>query len=248
MFINIMLPVVTLITATKNRHKHLSRVVRFVLDQTYTGKIYHLIFNNAVEHLRLNSNLPGEKFILVNNWRSYSTGQKYTTLGEIYNDAITHVPEDTDIVNMMDDDDIYFPNHVEEGVKGLLESGKKAYKPKKSYYKRGKSAVILAENVLEPSIFVRFDHIKKYGFSEETTAQHHQWISPLLDEGEIVAGNPGIPTYICDWSGELPTFKTSGNPHDPDNFTNYEKATKFIGDGIITPCSEKLAKYYYRLK
>ena len=243
-----MKPTVTLITCTKNRHKHLSRVVRFVLNQTYSGKIYHLIFNNATEKLRLNTNLSPEKFILVNNCRSYLTGNKYTNLGEIYNDAITHVPADTDIVNMMDDDDIYFPNHVEEGVKGLLESGKKAYKPQKSYYKRGKSTTILAENVLEPSIFVRFEHIKKFGFSEETTAQHHKWINPLIQEGEIIVGKPGIPTYICDWSGELPTFKTSGNPHDPNNFKNYETNTRDIGDGIVTPCSEKLAKYYYRLK
>lgn len=237
---------VCLITCTKNRHRQLERVVRFVLDQTYTDWV-HLIYNNSIADLRLNENLPKDKFILINNNLNLKTKQAYKTLGEIYNDAITFIPEDAQLVNFMDDDDIYLPNHVEEGVKGYTKSGLKAYKPKKSYYKHGKR-IDLMENVLEPSIFVEAAHIKKYGFGDESVAQHHQWLRPLEAERQILADPDGIPTYICDWSQEISTYKTSGNPSNPQNFETYASYSKDIGDGIITPCSEAQAKRYCKTK
>src|SRR6188472_2538309 len=126
---------VCLLTCTKNRNKHIKRLVRFVLDQTYTDFV-HLIYNNSPIELRLNANLPKDKFILVNNHLSLITKKPYTTLGEIYNDAIKFIPEDAHLVTFTDDDDIYLENHVEEGVKGYLRGGVKAYKPRRSYYKQ----------------------------------------------------------------------------------------------------------------
>lgn len=235
---------VALLTATKNRHSHLERLVKFALNQTSNDWV-HVIFNNSTEVLRLNKNLPEDKFILVNNPYSLKTNKPYTTLGEIYNDAIKFIPEDVDVINFMDDDDIYLPNHVEEGIKGLERSGKTAYKPEKSYFLYLKNAS-LESNTLEPSIFVMKDHILKYGFSEETTAQHIHWITPLISNKDISVDPNGIPTYICDWSQEISTFKTSGDPNNPNNFRNYDASSKDKGDGIITPCSQSWAEHYYK--
>src|SRR5688572_28352130 len=109
---------VCLITATKNRHKQLERVVRFALNQTSQDWV-HLIFNNAPEALRLNANLPTDKFILINKSLSTKTNKPFATLGDIYNDILPFIPEDCDVVNFMDDDDVFLPNHVEEGLNGL---------------------------------------------------------------------------------------------------------------------------------
>lgn len=237
---------VCLLTCTKNRHRQLERVVRFVLDQTYSDWV-HVIYNNSPSELRLNSNLPKEKFILINNHLNLKTKQPYKTLGEIYNDAITFIPDDVQLVNFMDDDDIYLPNHIEEGVKGYIRNAVKAYKPKKSYYKHGKR-LDLMENVLEPSIFVEKSHILEYGFGDESVAQHHQWLRPLELSSQIKADPDGIPTYICDWSQEIATYKTSGNPKNPKNFETYTQFSKDVGDGIITPCSQSLAEHYCRIK
>lgn len=237
---------VCLITCTKGRHQQLERVVRFSLNQT-SDNWTHLIYNNSCTALRLNANLPEDKYLLVNNCHSYETGKHYTTLGEIYNDAITHIPEDCDVVNFFDDDDIFFPSHVEEGIKGLTKGGKKAYKPQKSYYKHGK-VYSLVENVLEPSIFVLTSHIKGHGFSSETTAQHLKWLDPLVHTGEIFVDPEGKPTYICNWGDDIPTFKTSGNPGNPTNFDNYSNFSQDNGDFIITPCSSDKAKRYYKMK
>jgi glycosyltransferase involved in cell wall biosynthesis len=235
---------VCLLTCTKNRHIQLERVVRFVLNQTYSNWV-HLIYNNSQSELKLDTSLPTDKFILVNNFLNLTTGKPYKTLGEIYNDAITFIPKDVDLVNFMDDDDIYLPNHVEEGVKGYIRSGLKAYKPKKSYFKHGKG-IDLMDNVLEPSIFIQASHIKEYGFGDESVAHHHKWLRPLELQSQIISDKDGVPTYICDWSQEIPTYKTSGNPSNPRNFEVYSEYTRDIGDGIITPCLESIANQYCR--
>lgn len=236
---------VCLVTATKDRHKQLERVVRFSLDQTYDNWV-HLIYNNSTTIQRLNHNLP-DKFILVNKSLCTRTGKPYGNLGDIYTDILEFIPKDVDVINFMDDDDIFLTNHVEEGVKGLIRGGLVAYKPKRSWYKHGKRAD-LAENVLEPSIFVKADHIRTYGFSMETTAQHLQWLDPLVRENQIFVDPDGPATYICDWSQEIPTFKTSGDPNNPDNFTNYSNWSKDKGDGIITPCNESWADHWRHIK
>lgn len=237
---------VCLITATKNRHKQLERVVRFSLDQTYNNWV-HLIYNNADNIQVLDDSLPKDKFILINNYICTKTKSPYKTLGDIYNDILQYIPDDVDIINFMDDDDVFLQNHVEEGVKGLQRGKLLAYKPKRSWFRFGKQ-ITLAENTLEPSIFVTKDHILKYGFSSETTAQHLQWVNPLVYEKKIYVDPDGPPTYICDWSQEIPTFKTSGNPNNPDNFMNYSNASQDKGDGIITPCNESWANHYRYIK
>lgn len=241
-----MKPTICLLTATRDRHRQLERVVRFVMNQTYEGKIYHLIFNNSSEKLRLNIHLSPEKFILINSPVDTKTGKSYSTLGQIYNDAIRFVPTDAEVINFMDDDDIYLPSHVEEGIKGYLKGGLKAYKPKKSWFRYLKS-LSLEENTLEPSIFVRFDHVLEHGFSDETTAQHHKWINPLIVEGQFFVDPEGKPTYICDWSQEIKTFKTSGDPNNPNNFQNYSHNSIDKGDGLVSPCSQSWANHYCRL-
>lgn len=241
-----MTPKVCLLTCTKNRNKHIKRLVRFILDQTYPNFV-HLIYNNSANSIRLNSNLPANKFILINNHLNLQTKKPYTTLGEIYNDAIRFIPEDVKLVNFADDDDIYLENHVEEGVKGYLRGKKKAYKPRRSYYKQRGGKVSLTENVMEPSIFVEFEHVKEYKFGIENVAQHHKWLNPLITNKEIFVDD-AKPTYICDWSQEISTYKTSGNPHHPDNFKNYETYSQDIGDSIITPCSKTWADHYRKLK
>jgi len=226
--------VVTCITATRGRHKCIERVVDMMTKQNYQGKFYHLIYNNHPQELTLDPNLDPEKFILVNNSIDKVTGKEYTNLGAIYRDAITYVPEDTDIINFMDDDDMYSLNHISEGVAGYERGGKLGYKPKKSYYKGPHGAITLVENTMEPSIFVNFGHVKQYGFSEETTAQHLLWVNGLVYNNQISVDPDGPSTLTYDWSQEIPTFKTSGNPMNPHNFQNYTNYSNDNGDLIIS--------------
>lgn len=230
------------ITATCGRHSCLERSIRFFLDQDYAEKTL-LIYQNSIVFQRLNSNTP-KNVILINQCRN-SANQPYTCLGEIYNDAINHVPVDTDVLIFWDDDDIFLPNHMSEGIKGLQRGGKKAYKPARSIYKE-KENLVLVSNTLEPSMFVQFSHIKKYGFKNTTSDQHLSWIEPLVRDSDIFVDPEGIPTYICDWSQEIGTFKTSGNPYHDHNFSNYRSHSVDHGDGIITPISAAKAEIIYK--
>ena len=67
---------VVLVTATKNRHRQLERVVKFSLNQTSNDWV-HLIYNNAEDRLILSETLPKDKFILVNKSISTKTGKSY---------------------------------------------------------------------------------------------------------------------------------------------------------------------------
>lgn len=237
-------PKVCVITATKNRHEHLERSVRFFLDQDYLNSC-QLIYNNSTVDQRLNTNLDPDRVILVNQHIDSTTGQPYTTLGGIYNDAIKYIPEDVEIVGFMDDDDIFLPNHISEGVKGLIRGGKTAYKPERSLFKNG-ADITPAINTFEPSIFIKKEHILKYGFSLETSAQHLKWVDPLVWGGEIYVDPDGPSTLIYCWGNDIPTFKTSGNSQHPENFKNYETFSQDVGDRIITPINKEKAKEFYR--
>lgn len=226
------------ITATANRHTQLERVVRCMKDQDYKGKFYHLIFNNSCIPQNLDEELEKDKFILINNCLDTRTNKKYNTLGDIYQDLLQFIPEDVDLITFADDDDLYLPNHITKGVEGYLKGGLKAYKPIKSWFKTQGGKLELVNNTLEPSIFVELKHVKDKGFSPETTAQHLQWVNPLVYDQEIFVDPDGTPTYICDWSQEIATFKTSGDPNNPNNFNNYHNwssRNNSEDDRIITP-------------
>lgn len=230
-------PKVAIITCTRGRHTHLERVVRCMLDQDYTDFI-HIIYNNSCSEQRLNSNLPKDKFMLINNCLDLQTKQPYKTLGAIFRDAMSFVPPSVSIVNFADDDDLYLQRHVSEGVLGIERGGKTAYKPKYSYFKSARRIEKL-ENTLEPSIFVKREHVDKIGFDGDTVTYHLKWLNPLVYSNDIFVDPQGVSTLIYDWSQTLPTFKASGNPNNPDNFKNFEKASSNEGDLIITPSSPR---------
>lgn len=237
---------ITAIMATCGRHPLAERSMRFFVDQDYKGKHTLLIFNNSdVEQqlgpIEVNEN---KQVILINKYNNYKT------LGDIYNDALEFVPEDTDLVVHWDDDDIFLPNHLTEGAKGYdraRKDSRTAYKPAKSWYRHA-GGVELMSNTLEPSIFVDFNHLKEHKYSLETTAQHLQWLNPLVEQGKILVDPNGAPTLIYNWGDvNIPTFKTSGDPHNPGNFNNYRNFSRNHGDRILTPWPPEYAQEYYNL-
>lgn len=251
---------VVAIMATCGRHKLCERSLRFFLDQDYTGWHVLLIYNNSPvpQELQIAPGPPadvwskGNKLIkLINQHIDSQTDQPYTNLGAIYNDAIKQIPDgEADVIIHWDDDDIFMPNHISAGVEGLTLAemvGKVAYKPERSYF-RHPTGIQLMGNNLEPSVFVRADHIFKYGYSLTTSDQHMPWFNSLLSEGKMAVDSRGLPTLIYNWGDvEIPTFKTSGNAGNPHNFENYRNFSQDHGDQKLTPWSEEKVQNYYNL-
>lgn len=227
------------ITATCGRHKSLERCVQLFLDQDYSESHTLLIFNNSEVKQQLDKNICSKNIILVNNYIDYKTNKKYTNLGAIYRDALSMIPDNCNLVNFFDDDDLFYPNHITEGVKGFIRGNKEAYKPLYSLYRHSKG-VDKVNNVLEPSIFVSFNWVKKYGVRESTSDQHLQWLLPLIEQEKIFSDPEGVSTMIYNWGDDYSAFKTSGDMNNPNNFENYRKNSQDHGDKIITPLNFKL--------
>jgi len=234
------------ITATHGRHQCLERAVGLFLNNSYEDKTL-LIHNNSPVPQKLDRHYSN---IILVNYSERAFNQPYKSLGDIYNHTLILMEQmglHPDVVSHWDDDDMYLTNHIEEGVKGYtraLEEGKLAYKPKYSFY-RHHGGIVLMNNTLEPSIFVSYDHLYGYGYSDETTAQHLKWVNPLVYEKKILVDEHGPATLIYNWGPDVPTFKTSGDPNNPHNFSNYRNFSVDNGDRVITPLSpEELQPYY----
>jgi hypothetical protein len=225
---NSLLPIVCLVTCTKGRHSLLERNIACFLNQNYDGKIIQLVYNNS-SHIQQLGEFPlpeNREIILINRNLSLSNNVPYTTCSEIFTDAIKYIPEECEIVNFFDDDDLFLSCHVSEGVKGI--NNKNGYKPYYSYYVTT-DGVSLVHNMHEPSIFVRKEHLIKYGITGRGAAFHDSWIYPLGD----ISDKEGVPTFLYQWTGG--THKISGADSNPLNFLNHEMYCNDEGDGIINP-------------
>jgi hypothetical protein len=243
-----MLPSVIAICATSGRHTLLERSVRMFLEQDYEGLHKLLIFNNSKvpQILHLPGELPLHKRVILIN----SCEKNYQNLGEIYNDTLEFM--NTDLVTFWDDDDLFLKNHISEGAKGYIkatlrsERPYRAYKPEKSYY-RSINGIELVANTLEPSIFTETDVIRACGFKKTTSDQHMSWVSYLQLTNTLFTDPEGVPTLIYNWGDrDIPTWKTSGDPLNPNNFSNYRRFSQDNGDGIVTPISKKEYQSFFK--
>lgn len=232
------------ICATKNRVSHLRKVIRCFLEQDYTGPSTLFIYNNAKQEQQLGDFelSPNKKIIVVNHSTKLGVERDYNNLGEIYNDILEFIPL-ADLVVHMDDDDTYLPDHFSKGLEGYKRGGLLAYKPEKSWFKTH-DKLSLEKNVLEPSIFVNYDYLKSEGYFARNVDLHHKWLQPLIEKKQIYVDPNGKATFIYDWSGTIPVWKTSGDPYNPNNFNNYTVNSTDKGTGILLPISkEDLLKY-----
>lgn len=246
---------VTAIMATCGRHTCSERSLRFFLDQDYEGLHDLIIYQNSEHNQTLGDfPLPDNKTItLINNNIDYRTGEKFETLGAIYNNVLTDIPADSDIVIFWDDDDIFLPQHISRGVDGLIRGYKTfgknylAYKPFHSYF-RTSHGISLAHNTLEPSIFVNADFLKDVGFYDITSRQHLKWVEELVRRGAVYQDAAGEPTLCYNWGDhDLYTYKTSGNPDLEVAFNEYRKHSQDHGDGVIDPMSQVRVQDLYNL-
>jgi hypothetical protein len=231
--------------ATRGRNFYLSRSLAFFLDQDYPDK-HLLIYNNAEISQKLDSSIDLNMVTLINNSIDSRTGLPYKTLGCIYNDMLKYIPNDVNVLNMYDDDDLRMSYFLSEGIKGYkraLGQGKLAYKPKTSLM-RSSDKISTIENVLEPSIFVNNDHVLKHGFIEsKTTGTHFGWITPLDRYNKILVDNLNSPNFVYGWGEEVPNHHASGD----DNIENYRNfSIDYPIDGIIRRLPKENTEIYYK--
>lgn len=232
-----------MLCAFHGRFQCIRRIIRFYLDQDYEGKSYLVLFNNSSAVLRLGDfHIPENKtIILINRDKSKQTGKGYTNLGEVYTDAVSEVPTESDVIAITDSDDFYLPNHLSIGCAGI--KGFLAYKPYYSYFYYGRQ-IELANNNMEPSIFVNKDYISREGFNTKAFEVHTKWLGKLFRENKIYVAHGATPTMIYNWGEGHGNHKISGLGDRDDNFTLHREAEQDFGDGEPLTPIDSGDKYY----
>lgn len=244
------------LTCTHGRYRCLQRNLRCYMDQTYAEPSVMFICNSG-KPLKLPEDfqLPEHQHVYIDNCGHLG----FTSVGEKYNHALKMALElfpDISIVTSADDDDIFLPEHLDAGSKGMFYAAlkdRRAYKPQKSYYRyrddQGDQQITLAENNLEPSIFVRRSWIEQKGYASVSICYHQQWLDPLIAEEKIYITAGGKPTLIYNWGDNggqdsWDIYKMSGAGEDTQrNFNAHLQASQDMGDGILTPADDN-TQYY----
>lgn len=245
------LPDVIALTCTAGRHAVLERAVRCFIDQDYDGNITLLIYNNSPVNQQL-SDIPLKKnrsIHLINNSIDLQTSRPYECVGAIFRDALTFVMDNPKVITHFDDDDIFLPWHISEGVKGYnkaLKQKKLAYKPHYSYF-WWDGRVELLHNTLEPSFFLDLNFLRRVGYRQSVVDYNQSWTDALRDEDKLLSDRTGKPSFIYDWSGKTGVHKISGSSNDDVNFKEHRECSRDEGDRLITPLSTPEIEYFYNI-
>lgn len=199
------------------------------LSQDYKGPTELVIFNTAPEPLKLGNALAEMPNVISVHAPTNSTGASWSSLGEVRNAALEHATGD--LYSCWDDDDLFLPFHLSQGVAHFLKHQPIAWKPRFSLFSNdGGQSFKLAGNAMEASILARLDFVKSHGFSTKQSGGEHVqggWLDKVKGD-EFIIENVR-PSYAYVWGDGL--HKTSGSIDNPDNFENHMNASQDFGEG-----------------
>ena len=211
-----------------------------------------IIFNTAHVPLRVCHSIDGR---LHSGASVFSTGRQgkwpgkpYTNVGDIRHEALENASSTSDIFCLFDDDDLYMPYHISQGVKRLLETGKEAWKPKRSLASLNDGLTFdYSENNLEASVFARMESIREFSFLPSTGDENLSWYDGINNRGGMVIDPTGVPSYGYLWGSKIARHKQSGDMRNPSNFENHKRASTDFGDGPLKadwPIHEEYERVY----
>ena len=199
------------------------------LHQDYAGPTELVIFNTAPVPLELGETLGALHNVKNIHAPTNAKGEPWSSLGEVRNAALQHATGE--LYSCWDDDDLFLPFHLTQGVGKWLEHKAIAWKPRFSLFSNdGGQTFKLAGNAMEASILASLDFVKRHGFSTKQSGGEHVqggWLDKLKG-GDFIIENVR-PSYAYVWGDGL--HKTSGSIDNPDNFENHKNASQDFGEG-----------------
>jgi len=157
------------------------------------------------------------------------TSIPYTNVGAIRRDALKFATGD--YVITWDDDDIFLPWFIRQGINKIKETGLPSFKPAKSFFYSGNN-LRLVQNTMEASVIASMEKVRQYGYLMETGKEGLAWYTQMPDAKELVEDdNDCIPSYCFNWNdGDQlnAPHKQYGDIDNPDNFENHKKASNDI--------------------
>lgn len=223
-------PKVVGICCTYGRFKCVERVVNMFLSQDYKGQKELLIYNTDTDipYIDYNFKLLALGIHIINNSKDFITGEPYTNVGAIRRDALTFVTDEFCYIFHADDDDIYLPHYISQGVERMKETKLPFFKPMESFFYCGDN-LRLVKNTMEASVICDINKIREYGYNLNTALEGLSWYTKARDMRELdEADSYFIPPYCFNWNDgqemDAP-HKQSGNPNDYNNFNNHKAAS-----------------------
>ena len=128
---------VSCIMCTYGRFETVQRSMTFWKHQDYQDKEL-IIFNTAPILMELDESLSGYDIKIINRECEFETGEPYSSLGKIREDALKFATGD--IYICWDDDDMFLPWHISQGIRELEKCGLGAWMPAQSYFSQDDGA------------------------------------------------------------------------------------------------------------
>jgi len=224
------LPKVSAVMCTYRRFKCVERAMNCFLAQDYPNKeliIYNTDVENPIDHygaFYVNSNIT-----VVNENIDSIIKEPYTNVGAIRRDALTWATGD--YIVTWDDDDIFLPHFIRQGIDKIESTNLPSFKPAYSFFYSGNN-LRLVRNTMEASIVADIKKVREYGYLLETGKEGLGWYTKMRDNGELFENDDDcIPSYCFNWNDgdamDAP-HKQSGDIDNPDNFENHKKASNDI--------------------
>jgi len=236
------LPKVSAVMCTYRRFKCVERAMNCFLAQDYPNKEL-IIYNTDVENpyttiLPKNHHIydPYEaailkdiNIIIINANIDSITNEAYTNVGAIRRDALTWATGD--YVVTWDDDDIFLPHFMRQGIDKIHATGLPSFKPAESFFYSGDN-LRLVRNTMEASVIADIKKVREYGYLLETGSEGLGWYTKMRDNKELNENDTHcIPSYCFNWNdGDAmgAPHKQSGDIDNPNNFENHKKASNDI--------------------
>ncbi len=221
-------PLVSCVMCTYGRFSEVQRSLTFFLDQNYEHKEL-IIFNTAGKRLELSEELKNKNIQIINQQISTETNKPYTNIGEVRRDSIKHMKGD--IYICWDDDDLFLPHHISQGVKKLIDCGKLAWKSKYSFFTgNGGDTFDMVENNMEASVLMWKEVLDVASFKDGNGDEHAPWLAYVRKNNQFVERDLITPneSYVYYWGDGL--HKQSGDLGNPDNFENHKKSSVDFGN------------------
>jgi hypothetical protein len=213
---------------TYGRFETVRQSATFWKYQDYDNKEL-IIFNTAPVHIQLDDGLSDYNIRVINQQDETGTSTPFKSLGKVREDSLEYA--DGDIYICWDDDDMFLPWHMSQGMKKLNEHGSHAWKPEHSYFSMdGGKTYKYAGNSMEASILVDINELKKHGFFYESGSEHLKWLDPMNKSKDVVIESVRpLESYAYVWGSKIAPHKTSGNINHPDNFEHHKQGSLDFG-------------------
>ena len=232
------IPKISAVCCTFGRFKCVERAMNCFLAQDYPNK--ELIIYNTDTDSPYDIGQSTFNITIINRSIDSVTNEPYTNVGAIRRDALMFASGD--YVVTFDDDDIFLPHFMTQGITRMAQTGLPSFKPEMSFFYCGDN-LRLVRNTLEASVIASMDLIRKYGYLLETGKEGLGWYTKMRDNKELDEHDTHyIPSYCFNWNdGEEMNapHKQSGDIDNPNNFNNHKKQSLDKVDG------RKLEVYNY---